>query len=370
MRTPTPLLQTSITLACLALFSTPERVNASNAQGESSPCLVHWQRKSFEPGQWPAELPARAQTLISHWRPWAEEMEYRMDFDPHMRVMTLSSSRHNRSVCMEDKLVQRVLTAFDISLPAVHYTRSTSDDTLPEPKRTEDPVVLLRLHNRADYLSALDYLGTRYPHLSAWTRIHEQASGFIADDPICAGWIENGVDKDLWRVDNELVHRLTANLCQARFGSIPHWLERAIAWNMEETLVHSIHCFPHRSDEHVRDQQREWQELLKTQWKDRAPGALALEDMSLWQHGSYESTQAGMAFGLVSYLQKHHEGALAPVLHDLGVYNRSQLGPAPLEQAAAHVPAPVTTSIIRRHAGPDALVKVTEFFSQGRRYGR
>jgi hypothetical protein len=360
--------QSFLFLMLLGSLGTPGAWASEGLAGDrSATCLVHWQRKSFEPGQWPVELPARGQALISRWRGWAQEMGYRMDFDADMRVMTLSSSAHNRSVCKEDKLVERTLEAFDRRLSAPQIDHRGSDEGLVE-KHQEAPVVLLRLHNRADYLTVLDFLSSTHPELESWAQDVESAPGFILDEPLCAAWIESGVQRDGWRPDNELVHRLASTLCQSRFGSVPHWLERGVAWDVEFDVQHSIHCFPNRTGDYGRNQHREWEQQLKNLWGKRTHSALALEDMALWEQGTYDETYASMAWGLVRFLQEYREESLAPILHDLGVYQDNQTRRVSPSGAKVPTPATVTESVLRRYTGSQTLAEVTEFFQRGNRY--
>ncbi len=365
---PGPLAHPCLSLILLCSLVAPEtRANESRTSDLSAPCLVHWQRKTFEPGQWPVELPAEGQALISSWRGWAQEMGYRMVFDPDMRVMTLSGTERNRSVCKEDKLVKRTLQAFDLRLPAPESARGGSDEGLIE-KRQEAPVALLRLQSRADYLTVLAFLKVTHPELESWAQDMESRSGFILAEPLCAAWIENGVDQDGYRSDNELVHRLASGLCQSRFGTVPHWLERGVAWDVEFEVQNSVHCFPDRSGDFDNDQHKQWEQDLKNLWANRTNSALALEDMSLWEPGTYDETYAGMSWALVRFLHEYREDSLSPILHDLGVYEANQTRESGASGRRIATPAMVTESVLRRYAGNEALAEVTEFFQRGNRY--
>jgi hypothetical protein len=363
-----PFAAPCLSLVLLCSLATPEAgANENRSSDRSAPCLVHWQRKTFEPGQWPVELPAEGQALISSWRGWAQEMGYRMDFDPDMRVMTLSSTERNRSVCKEDKLVERTLEAFDRRLQAPDQARGGSDEGLIEERR-EAPVALLRLHNRADYLTVLDFLSATHPELESWAQDMESRSGFILAEPLCAAWIESGVEQDGYRSDNELVHRLASALCQSRFGIIPHWLERGVAWDVEFEVQHSIHCFPDRSGDFDNNQHKQWEQDLKDLWSKRTNSSLALEDMALWKPGTYDETYASMSWALVRFLQEYREDSLSPILHDLGVYHANQTRESSSPGMEVSTPATVTESVLRRYTGSGTLGEVTKFFQRGNRY--
>ncbi len=360
--------QSCLPLVLVCSVMSPEtRAHEKQTSDLSAPCLVHWQRKTFEPGQWPVELPAAGQSLISSWRGWAQEMGYRMDFDPDMRVMSLSSTAHNRSVCKEDKLVERTLRAFDRRLQAPSSRPGGSDDGLIE-ERVEAPVTLLRLNNRADYLTVLDFLSVTHPELRTWAQDMESQSGFILAEPLCAAWIENGVEQDGYRPGNEMVHRLASALCQSRFGIVPHWLERGVAWDVEFEVQHSIHCFPDRDGDIDNDQHKQWEQDLKDLWRNRTNASLALEDMAIWQPGTYNETCAGMSWALVRFLQEYREDSLSPILYDLGVYQAKQTRESNSAGMKVPTPATVTESVLRRHTGNQTLAEVTEFFQRGNRY--
>ena len=365
---PLPVAQTYLSLILLCSLAAPDaKANEKPTSDLGSPSLVHWQRKTFEPGQWPVELPAEGQALISRWRGWAQEMGYRMDFDADMRVMTLSSTDRNRSVCKEDKLVERTLKAFDRRLPTPKSRPGGADEGLIE-ERQEAPVVLLRLHNRADYLTVLDFLRATQPQLKSWAKDMELQSGFILAEPLCAAWIETGVEQDGYRPENEMVHRLAAILCQSRFGSVPHWLERGVAWDVEFEVQHSVHCFPNRAGDFNNQQHKQWEQGLKDLWSNRENSSLALEDMALWELGTYNETYASTSWALVRFLQEYREGSLSPILHDLGVYQANKPRESGSKGIKAPTPATVTESILRRHTGNQTLGEVTEFFQRGNRY--
>jgi hypothetical protein len=363
-----PFAKPCLSLLLLCSLAAPEaKANEKPTSDISAPCLVHWQRKTFEPGQWPVELPAKGQALISSWRGWAQEIGYRMDFDTDMRVLTLSSTRRNRSVCKEDKLVERTLEAFDRRLQAPKSTPKGSDEGFIE-ERQEAPVTLLRLHSRADYLTVLDFLRLTHPELESWAQDMESQSGFILAEPLCAAWIESDVQRDGYRPDNELVHRLASTLCQSRFGTVPHWLERGVAWDVEFEVQHSIHCFPDRSEDYDNNQHKQWEQNLKDLWRNRTGSSLALEDMAIWKPGTYDETYASTSWALVRFLQEYREDSLSPILHDLGAYQANQTRRSASSGMKVPTPATVTESVLRRHTGNQTLAEVAEFFQRGSRY--
>jgi hypothetical protein len=165
-----------------------------------------------------------------------------------------------------------------------------------------------------------------------------------------------------------MVHRLAATLCQSRFGSVPHWLERGVAWDVEFEVQHSVHCFPNRSGDFNNQQHKQWEQDLKNLWSNRENSSLALEDMALWELGTYNETYASTSWALVRFLQEYREGSLSPILHDLGVYQANKPRESGSKGIKAPTPATVTESILRRHTGNQTLGEVTEFFQRGNRY--
>ena len=366
---------TKALLALTVCLSTPVLAASEVDPNEANKLSkVHWQRKTFAPGEWPAEFPARAQALIETWQPWALEMGYRMDLDPDCRVLTLSMGKFNRAVRKEDALIQETLECFDGWFPALTGPQpETGSDNLQEPTNQENPIVLFRLQDQEDYWSLLAFLAENHEYLSEWVEQAGSYTGFVLRQPQCAAWIERGLKLDEWRPENELVNRLTNCLTYVRFGTQPHWLEQGVAWNVELEVQGSIYSFPHRSGFVAIEEHKGWEQNLKSFWGRRKDAQLELEDLTEWNRPEYDALSAGMAWGLVSFLNEHQPAALSSVLRDMGGFHASQgvrrYADGTWELIPDYkIPHTVQSRILDRHLEPESYKECARFFQLGHRY--
>ncbi len=363
-------------LCALGFFIDLPHTPTAGATTRSS-VRVHWQRKTFEPGAWPVEFPEEGRALVEAWEPWARVAGYRMDLTSDLRVMHLSSARHNRSVRRVEGRIEDTLEAFDaLTQIATDERRSRGDDALPEPQgRRAATVVLLRLHERADYLTALDFLAEGHPYLADWASGAGSGSGFVLRRPLCAAWIENNRQVEEWRPENELVNRLANCLTHARFGEPPYWLGQGTAWNVELEVCGSIHCFPFRNGFVGVEEHDGWQATLKDAYRKRKGLVLRCADFAVWERGTYDDLQAGMAWGMVAFLAEHAPGSLGAVLRELGTLQRSGARRTHADGswevvAGYQVPAEAQHEVLTRLAGRELWQECTRFFQEGKRYRR
>jgi len=320
--------------------------------------LVHYQGKSFVPGDWPAGMGSQTRSEVMRWTPLARELGYRMDVAKGGRVMVLSSARFNRSVRREDRLVKLGMEAFD------ELVRATEDDQVIAGRPLEECVVLLRLHDRADYECALAFMGDTRPYLAPWAASARAEDGFVLRQPNCAAWIEREAKQS---TQNELVHRLATCLVAARYGEPSPWLERGVAWHVELEVCKSIRTLPGAQEE------RGWTRMLQEAYGRRDGLRLECEDFAKLSAAGCSELEAAMAWGMVTFLAEHRPGSLGPVLADLGRY-AAEHGRVVHEDGrwevvpGYQVPVHVQSHVLNRHVAGDPFAECTGYFQLGSRY--
>lgn len=371
---PTRALRTAALAALLSPIPASAPAVAAFASDEVA---VRWQRKTFAAGAWPVELSDAGRELIATWTPLAQALDYRMDLDPHLRVLCLASARHHRSVRRENDLVRGTLETFDGWMPRPEGAApegEASDEVLPT-AQDEPPVVLVRVRDREDLRVLLAYLGERYPHLSEWVKGADEMSGFLLREPVLAAWLERCADTggSEWQPRNELVNRLANCLAYARFGEAPHWLVQGVAWNVELEVTHSIHSFPHRDGFVGSGEHRGWGAPLRKTFRAQGGRRLSVEDLADWERDTYDDERAALAWGTVRFLVQHHSASLGPILRDLGVYHDRH---AKLHREDGtwewdplfQPPASVQAHVLRRHLDEWFLEECSLYLQKGRRY--
>lgn len=317
---------------------------------KTSQAVVHWRGECFQAGDWPEELEAQVGSELMRWSPLAEQLGYRCDMSEDGRVLVYSSSRFNRSVRRESKLVEDTLQA--------------CDETLGEYEGSTAPVVLIRAHDRSDYQALLDFIGSTRPYLGEWCTSVKDQSSFRLEEPNCAAWVEREVKH---ASENELARGLAHCLVTSRYGQPPAWLHRGVAWHVEYEVCKSIRTLQGA------EEQRGWEDLLKSEYAKREGIVLTAEDFDRLSAKSCDELQAGMAWGMVQFLDEYHPRAIGGVLSDLGRY-ASQNGRVEAKDGRMvwkdnyRVPTNVQSSVMRRHVEGDAFAEATRSFQLGSRY--
>jgi len=326
--------------------------------------LVHWRNETFAPGDWPLGLPERARARIDEWAEWAGAAGYRIDVDDSARVLHLCLAKFNKSVGRESDLVDGTLAAIDELL-------GTATPAPTSGRAAETPVVVLvRAHDADDYTDLLQHVARRRPQDLVFLRAAESLPGVRLWKPSVSVWIDDDLEREEWRADNELVHQLATMLVRARYGEVPHWLEAGVAWNAELAVCRSIYCFPGRSGFVSAGEHKGWESALK---KDVAKleGNLAPEDFDAWQRGAWDERHAPLAWGMVTFLAEHRPGRLGPILQDLGSYQAAlvkSVSQSANSQERPHTAVSVQQQAFRRWAGEDVYAECTRFLRAGSRY--
>ena len=348
----------ALLLGTLALCTLAQAGTDNDSRTDDLESFVHYQGKSFAPGDWPAGVAAGTRAEIMRWSPLARELGYRMDVVRGGRVMILSSRKFNRSVRREERLVKRGIAAFDALVAP-----PTDEGTEPAVagRMVEECCVLLRMHDRSDYEAATEFLGRTRPYLGPWAACAASQDGFQLRQPNCAAWIEREAQGS---ANNQLVNNLASGLVAARYGEPPAWLQHGVALHVELKVCRSIRTLPDAEHRHG------WSSLLKDTYGQREGLTLACEDFATQCAGDL---QAGMAWGLVQFLSEHRPGSLGPILGDLGRY-AARHGRVTHEDGrweprpGYEVPTTVQAQILQRHGQRDLMAECTGYFQKGSRY--
>ncbi len=328
---------------------------------------IHWQQKEFTHNTTPAEFPAPNLELVNTWADWAQAREYRMDLDPGGRVLLLSS-RHHRRTQRDFELVRTVLSYLDELLPPTTPSGELLQgaEMLLGATRVHDipPIVLVQAEDRGDYSALVEYIGSRLDGGPDFVQHARPDLGFMHGPTHCAAWEIAPKGVRGWRSDQELVNRMTQCMLEARFGPQPNWLSQGVAWCSELQLFGEAHAFPFREDFEGLDEHRGWETPLRRRFKRGSNEEFELSELVEWRPGSYDAQQAGVSWGLVSFLQLHRPGALASVAADLGVYYDLHEGGAD----GYRVPLAAQREILEFHAGEHLLSETQRYFQEGRRY--
>ena len=175
-RSAAAILLLSLGLGAYAFGGQPATDHEDDAQ-------VHWKDGSFTPGDWPVGIPHDRRAAILRWSPLARDMGYRMDLTDDGRVLVLSSARFNRSVRRETRLVRKTVQAFD----ELMAPREGDEEQESRTGQVRDELcVLLRLHDRADYETTLDFLASTRPTSAPGPRRNARATASTCASPTAA----------------------------------------------------------------------------------------------------------------------------------------------------------------------------------------
>ena len=330
--------------------------------------FVHWRHYNFQPGEWPEGLPGEARTRIEQWAGWAEENGFRMDVDPTGRVLMLCEAKRNRTVRRELDLIEKTLDAFD-GLVGKELPMPTADWNEP----ADEVAVIVRVRDMDSMQSFVGHVASRHPYLQTWAKGNPDTMGARFWEPSVAAWIEVGLDRDEWRAENELVHQTATMLTRERFGTLPSWLEAGLAWNVELEVCRSIYSFPGRSGFVSIQEHKGWASSLKRTFQRNDEMTLVAENFDAWTPGVYDAHQAGIAWGMVAFLQEYRPDCIGSILTELGECYESGSVVTRDDGSWERIPefcvsAEVQSEIFKCWAGEDVYEECTEYLRQGSRY--
>lgn len=352
---------------------------AAELRSEDENAVVHWKGASYTPDALPEEMPEVVAETVVSWAAWGAPKGYRLDIDDDGRVilMTMGDSTPEKDL----ELVAKTTEMFDELLPAPE--RSAEDLAVREvewgaaqlvPDR--NPVVLVRVKEPGHYDSLLDQMASTQSYLSAWVSSARGQTGFVSQATQAGAWLEAPPGLEIgqvWRSENELVHRLTQLLLYRRFGMQPNWFKVSLAWNLEQGVLRSIYSFPGRNEFVGIGEHSGWEPELKRQFKKRKKEPLTFDEFAGWKQGRWDMESAQISWGLMSFLAKHRPEALSAIAEDIRKFHKEHsiiTHPDGTWEIVPgyEVPEDVQEAIVRRHAGEDYLEEASDFFRTWKRY--
>lgn len=378
MNFPTPPVSTSLALAlALAPLAGP---GGAAPQATDEDALVHWDGQPHGIEVLPDEVPEPARRTTASWAEWAGDLGYRIDLERGARALVLTPLE-DRPPKRELELLDQAVARFEELLPAPQ--RSAQDLAVAEvswgvgqrvPDR--DPVVLVQLRDETHYASLIDQIERTDPYVGSLVRSARDGTGFIATALQTGAWIEapQGIEiGQVWRTDNELVHRAGRLLLDRRFGDLPHWLSVAVGWKLELDLLDSIYSFPGRDEFVGVGEHAGWEKELGRTFKHRKDQPLEMSELTRWRSGTWDAESAQLAWGLVEFLARHRPEALSAYSEALRLHHKEHSRVTHDDGSwelvpGYQVPPEAQRDLLLQTAGDDVLEEAGAFFRSWKRY--
>lgn len=299
-------------------IASPATTASSVVSDEEMVPTVYWQGSPVEPGTLPAEWSPTTTQRVQELQRWVPSDDYTITVCDAQRVILLtpSGSMHKKRW----RLVEKVLQEFDALLPPIEG-RDLSKETYRvastgygDHRPDQEPVVLVEAGDESDYSSVVRGLAERHPHLTQWSQRASLEPGFI-DSASQTGAIQSnpsGIEiGDVWRSENELVHRLGVLLLTRSYGPMPHWMVTSVGWHMEQSVLGDLYHFPKREEFISIASHSGWKSELKREFKKGQE--LNPELFMDWSRSQWNAPKAHLAWGLGQFLSEVHPGQLSLV---------------------------------------------------------
>ena len=382
------MLLPSLALTLLSICSTysplanrATTLSATQPRSGERTVKLHWQGKKYKTSELPESLPQGTLDALQYFLPWAAEMNYVIQLSDQADFMALTHKKWMSS--------REWSSAFEPALEMV-------DSMVPLPVREEDDeaktteasagggmsytwgevheleyeaVSFFRLANSKHMSSLLAYIAEKEQKPQGWSKRYEDYPGLTMEKPLISIVVWSGPGVEEWQPLNECVNRIARMMLVRRFGKIPYWLSLGIAWNVEMGVRDSLYCFPGRIDFVGVSEHGGWRDTLKSQFRKKGT-TLNLNLLASWQPGTYDTIQAGRAWGIVRYIMLKKPEALSPIVEDLRLdieKNGRIDNPDGTWSLIPDYSSPpkVQQDILERHMGPDFLDEVAKYFSKG-----
>ena len=283
-----------------------------------------WRKTALKLDQLPEEMPAGAREAARFWEPWVVEHGYRMDLSADGRALLLSldDAKGSKRAKQNLALVEDVLERMDAVLVRPESAPDKEGSLARDggaPDRVQAPpespaTVLMEMDSVEHHAAAVDFLVERHDYLKPWGAVARTLTGFVLEQPLVAAWQPKAGLKEDWEGEstNEMVNRLAQLMTLRRIGRLPYWLGMGIAWHAEMEELDGIFCFPYRSGFVSASEHGQWDKALRNRFKSRKE-PLAISELTALRRGTFDLEQAQMAWGAVTFLTRHHPGALAEI---------------------------------------------------------
>ncbi len=319
-----------------------------------------------------ADLGPDAVRAVEAWGPWAAARGYRLVLDEAARVVLVLSPTYARRAQgrKEDNTVERFVAS-------VARTLAEFDRLVPPARLAADPpqaVVVIGVQQE-HYRAVVDAIAARDERLREWAAgAGPTLVGFTLSEPLVGVWIEDPTSTEEWNPENELVHRVAAELIAQHAANLPRWLQVGLAWHIEERVMRSVYCFPYRAGFVSIYDHTDWDRPLMQKFKTRAEQPLELDEVASWDpRGGFDEQRAYLAFGIARFLADHETGGVPALLVDLHpqISEKSKVATGEFTWTTDpdyRLPLSDQLAALEKHGGAGFLTRVTDFFIQGKRY--
>jgi hypothetical protein len=340
--------------------------------------VLTWRGKQMTVAEAASQLSPEALRELELWSAWCEQRGYRAVLDDEGRALLIASSGRSDL----DKLSERARKAGELLERLAPLPARDPGETflVPEwgrgqhvPERDTATVVLVECE--ADFQSLLGVLESMKPQLAGQLPRHQAVPAFHSSEAATGALLSAPPDIEIgtvWRVDNEVVHRLARLLLYRRFGELPYWLELGLAWNVEQGVMGNLYSFPGREEFVSVDDHAGWRKELQRQFKSRRKQPLRIEELAGWSAPQWNGNAAALAWGMGQFLAQEPPAKLAAALEELRLDMKDN-GVKVAEDGSWQVvpgyktPAERQHAILARHFGDDYLERAGDFFRTWKR---
>ena len=311
-------------------------------------------KKSYTLDELPEDWSVGVVSTVKEWVPWAVEHGFTAELAADGRVLLLANERAG-AVRKRLKMVDAAAKEFDSLLPVsnpgqdeeegglfggtefvpedpdLEVGSSPFGTTAPAEAGVESevdvwdqgrdfvpdafPAVLVVTADVESYGGVLDRMVERDSELREWAIQAKARTGFVWEGPVVGALQAEPEDVKDYEVDNEVANRVGRLLLRRRYGDLPYWIVQGFGWEVERGAAREIAAFPFR--EEAEDEDKNWEQSLQAQFKDRKDRALSLEDFAHWPRESYYGPYARISWALVTQLLKRDSEAFDAYCHDL-----------------------------------------------------
>ena len=259
-----------------------------------------------------AEDPYEAAALeaMDYWGDWVAEQLLSGDLEARYSPLATSKGRvllwipRGAKSSKLKKSSEKALKAFDELFDGAPHVEGCAPRT----------AVLVPLAGPKSFASVTGYVAKKTPRLAGWAAGAARGTGFLLEEPLVAGWLQDVPEVEIWSPENELTNRLARLLTLERFGRQPQWLAQGLAWHVELSVCKDVYCFPYRTGFVSKKEHKSWPKQLGDLMQARPERAVELAELSGWRRNTWDETSAALAWGAVTMLAKHYEEELPGVL--------------------------------------------------------
>ena len=267
---------------------------------------VTWRGRTVPLAEIRGELRDATAEAVTTWWSFASDHGYRLILDDAQDVLLVLHQGHARTQARRER------PSVEKFLAALGDAQELAVPLLPEVGGDSQPAVLVGAVEK-DYAALLDHIARVEPRIAGWAAARAgSVAGFVLSEPLVAAWLDDGRGQEEWDARHELVHRAAQLLLRRSAPQQPPWVALGFGWHVEDSVLGSIYCFPHRAGFVWAAEHSGWAGRLKTGFqasRRRAAGrppVLAIDEIASWDPmrdpDGFDADRALLAFGVVRHL--------------------------------------------------------------------